>query len=305
MNRLNLVTALLAIATPVQLAAAPSAAIQTQSAAEVRLPHISVVRTGTGPGLVFIPGLGSPRASWDKVVVGLAARHTVYLVQVNGFGGDAPGANLKPGILNGIVGDLSKYLKREKAGPVKLIGHSMGGLAGMMFVAAHPDQVEKLMIVDALPYFPVLLARGGPEPTPAQVEPIARMMRDTVAARFGKPVDPAAVKRDVDGLAVKPESRVQMAVWAAAADPRVTAELLYEDMSTDLRPKLAAMKLPITVVAPWSATGFTKERTMAFYGRQYAAAPNVTYVDIADAGHFVMLDQPIAFRAALDAFVGR
>jgi pimeloyl-ACP methyl ester carboxylesterase len=76
-------------------------------------------------------------------------------------------------------------------------------------------------------------------------------------------------------------------------------------MSTDLRPKLAGMKLPITVIAPWSASGYTKEQTMAFYGRQYAGVPNITYVDIADAGHFVMLDQPIAFRAALDAFVKR
>jgi pimeloyl-ACP methyl ester carboxylesterase len=274
-----------------------------QAAAETRMDHISVAKFGSGPGIVFIPGLGSPRQSWDSVTTGLAAHHTVYLVQVNGFGGVPPGANLKPGILKGIVADLSLYLEREKAGPVSLVGHSMGGLAGMMLAAAHPGQVHRLMIVDALPYFPVLMARGGVDPTPAQVEPIAATMRDTVAARFGKPIDPATIKRDVDGLAVKPESRVQMAKWAAAADPRVTAQLLYEDMSTDLRPALAAMKLPITVVTPWSAAGFSKEQTGAFYRRQFSAAPEVTYVDIGDAGHFVMLDQPTAFRAALDAFL--
>lgn len=305
MTKLFLAAALAAIVPPVPAAAAPAAAPHAQHPSEIRLDHISVVKSGSGPGVVFIPGLGSPRASWDGVIAGLDARHTVYLVQVNGFGGDAPGANLKPGILDGIVADLSAYLASQKAGPARLVGHSMGGLAGMMFAQRHPAQVEKLMIVDALPYFPVLLARGGAEPTPAQVEPIAKMMRDTVAERFGKLIDPIAVKADVDALAVKPASRVQMAIWAAAADPRVTGQLLYEDMSTDLRPALSGFTMPITVVAPWDVSGFGKDRTLAFYRRQYAGAPAIAFVDIPEAGHFVMLDQPTRFRTALEAFLAR
>lgn len=304
MTRYLIAAAIAAIASPLPAATVEPAPIATVSG-EIRLPHISVVKKGRGPALVLIPGLGSPRASWDPVIAGLDQHHTLYLVQVNGFGGDAPGANLKPGILAGIVADLSAYLKAERAGPVRLAGHSMGGLAAMMFARAHPQQVERLMIVDALPWFPVLLARGGPDPTQAQVEPIAKMMRDTVAARHGKPVDPAAVSADVAGLAVKPESKAQMAKWAAAADPRVTAQLLYEDMATDVRPALATLTMPITVVVPWDVSGFGKERTMAFYQRQYAAALQATLVDIAESGHFVMLDQPAAFRATLDAFLKR
>lgn len=304
MTKLLLAAAFAAIATPLP-AIARQAPATAHALADVRMDHISIVKRGSGSPVVFIPGLGSPRASWDGIIAGLERSHTLYLVQVNGFGGDAPGANLKPGILDGIVDDLGNYLATEKAGPVRLVGHSMGGLASMMFARAHPAKVERLMIVDALPYFPVLLARGGAEPTPAQVESIAAMMRDTVIARFGKPVDPAAIKADVDGLAVKPASRLQMAKWAAAADPRVTGQLLYEDMSTDLRPALAAMKLPITVIMPWSASGFSKERTEAFYRRQYAGAPSIVFVDIPNAGHFVMLDQPLRFRAELVAFLKR
>ena len=295
-------TALLAIAAPMPAAAAAPAPATAQASAEVRLDHISIVKRGRGSPVVLIPGLASPRESWEQVTGALVAKHSVYLVQVNGFGGDAPGANLRPGVLDGIVADLSAYLAKEKIGPVKLAGHSMGGLAALMFARAHPAQVDGLMIVDALPYFPVLLARGGPEPTPAQVEPIAKMMRDTVIARFGKPIDPASIKNDVDAMALKPASRVRMAQFAARADPRVTGQLLYEDMSTDLRPALKDLALPITVVVPWSDSGFGKERTLAFYRRQFAAAPNINFVDIADSGHFVMLDQPKAFADALDAF---
>ncbi|MES2136528.1 MAG: alpha/beta hydrolase [Pseudomonadota bacterium] len=283
-----------------------SPAVSAASATtEQRLDHISVVKIGHGSPVVLIPGLGSPRAAWDGVAPMLAKSHTVYLVQVNGFGGDDPGANLKPGVLDGIVADLDFYLRREKAGKVRIVGHSMGGLAALMFARAHPERTERVMLVDALPYFPVLLAQGGPMPSADQIKAVAEIMRDRVAARYGKPMDGASIKSDVDGLAVKPESRVLMEKWAAAADPRVEGELLYEDMSTDMRPALASLAVPVTVVIPWTDTPFGRERTLSFYARQYAGAPKLELVDIAQAGHFVMLDQPELFADALRHFVAQ
>jgi pimeloyl-ACP methyl ester carboxylesterase len=94
-----------------------------------------------------------------------------------------------------------------------------------------------------------------------------------------------------------------MKAWAAAADPRATAQALYEDLTTDIRPELGGIATPVTLIVPWSDTGFGEERTLAFYKRQYAALPKVTVVGIGGAGHFVMLDQPAAFDAAVEAFV--
>ena len=133
-------SALLSIAAPVPTAAAMAAPVIQAASTEVRLGHISIVKHGRGSPVVLIPGLGSPRESWDGVTDGLLAKHSVYLVQVNGFGGDAPGANLRPGILDGIIADLSAFLAKEKVGPVRLAGHSMGGLAALMFARAHPAQ---------------------------------------------------------------------------------------------------------------------------------------------------------------------
>ena len=278
-------------------AAAPAA---TSAESEVRLPHISIVKRGHGPAIVLLPGLASPRAVWDEIAPALARDHTVYLVQVNGFAGDNPGANVGPGILEGIVADLHAYLAKETSGPTAFVGHSMGGLAALLFAKAHPDQVDRLMIVDALPFFPVLM---DPNTTVEQARPIAAMMRDKVAASFGKPADPALVEANVKGLALKPESLARMRLWAVAADPRVTAGALYDDMTTDARPMLPAIKAPITIVVPWSDSAFDKERTLAFYRRQYSGAANVRFADIGDAGHFVMLDQPARFAEELKRFV--
>ncbi len=155
--------ALLLPATPTQ--AAPTGA-QVATTAELRLPHISIVTMGKGSPVILIPGLASPRAVWDDVAPELAKTHRVILVQVNGFGGDDPGANLQPGVLDGIVADLDGYITREKLHGTLVIGHSMGGLVGLMLAKAHPADLARLMIVDSLPYFAVLMAPPGIDPTP-------------------------------------------------------------------------------------------------------------------------------------------
>jgi len=298
--RILLLAAAAALAAPLPAAAAAPAA--QAPVAETRLPHISIVAEGEGSPVVLIPGLSSPRATWDQAVAHLRGTHRLILVQVNGFAGDDPGANLQPGILKGISDDLSAFLMKAKIGPARLVGHSMGGLTALLFAHDHPAQVESLMIVDALPFFPVLM---DPNATVEQAKPIAAMMRDKVAATYGKPVDEAAAEANVRSLSLKPASLALTKQWTAKADPRVTAGALYEDMITDARPLLPAIQAPITVVVPWSDTAFGKERTLAFYAKQYAGAAKVEFADIGDAGHFVMLDQPQAFNAALGAFAGK
>lgn len=287
--------------------AAPQKAVMPVSSLatpEIRMDHISIVTMGKGSPVILIPGLACPRAVYDDFTAELAKTHQVILVQVNGFGGDDAGANLKPGLLNGIVADIDAYIAKNKLKNVAVVGHSMGGLVGPMLAKAHPNDVAKLMIVDALPFFAVLFTPPGIDPTPAMVAPQAAKMRDGVAANYGKPLSPEAAEAQTRGLALKPASIVRMKLWAAGADARVTGQAMYEDLTTDLQPDLASIQTPITLVYPWNANGPAKEMADPFYRKQYAAAPHISYVDIGDAGHMVMLDQPEAFAKALRGFLG-
>lgn len=269
------------------------------SSAPVQMQHISITATGKGSPVILIPGLSSPRAVYDGVAPELARTNRVYLVQVNGFAGEDPRANLQPGILDGVVAELSGFIAANKLGRPAIVGHSMGGLIGLMFAKAHPDQIGKLMVVDSLPYIGDIFVPGA---TVAQIEPQAKMMRDQIAAGYGKPADPAAGQRTAAGMALKPDSQAKVAAWVGVADPRITAEAMYEDMTTDLRGDVAAIQTPITLVYPSNAQ-LTKERADAFYHAEYAKAPRVTFVNIDDSAHFIMLDQPAEFQAALDAFL--
>jgi pimeloyl-ACP methyl ester carboxylesterase len=276
------------------------AAVAAPAARTIQMAHISVEVTGQGAPVILIPGLASPRAVWEAFAPELAKTHRVYLVQVNGFAGEDPRDNLKPGILDGIVADLHVLVAQEKLGAVPVVGHSMGGLAGLLWARAHPDDLARLMVGDALPFIGDIFVPGA---TVAQVEPQGAAMRDRMIASYGKP-DRAGAEATAAILALKPESRARVVAWSMAADSRVSGQAMYEDLTTDLRPEMASIQTPITLVYPWSAQ-LPKERADAFYRAEYAKAPHVAFVDIGDAAHFVMLDQPEAFRAALTAFLAK
>ena len=293
---------LLALNVATARAAPPARTASVETAPIIQMDHISVEVVGSGPAVILIPGLASPRAVWDGVTPMVARTHTVYRVQVNGFGGSAPGANLAPGVIAGVVADLHTLIARRRLTGVPVIGHSMGGLAAMMLARDHPADVGRLMIVDALPWFAVLMAPPGVELTQAMVEPRARTMRDSVAAGYGKPLSDAAAQAQTRGLALRPTSIASMTAWAKTADARVTAQAMYEDMTTDLRTDLPRIAAPITLIYPWNAQA-PREMVEPFYRRQFAHAPHVTFVPIGDSAHFVMLDQPAAFAAAVTDFL--
>ncbi|MFM5886345.1 MAG: alpha/beta fold hydrolase [Novosphingobium sp.] len=284
--------------------AAPAQARTVAAKAEQRLDHISVVRLGRkGSAVILIPGLATPRAVWDGVAGDLAKTHRVYLVQVNGFGGDAPGRNLDAPVLSGVVSDLHRLIEADKLQGAAVVGHSLGGLTALLLGRDHPADAGRLMIVDALPFFGVLAVPPGSEANVAAVEPMARAMRDGVAATYGKPADPAVTERQTAGMTRTPAAAALVRAWAPKADARVTARAMYEDMTTDLRADLPKIGAPITLVYPWAEGRFSAEQTAAFYAAQYKGTATFKAVQVPGAAHFVMLDQPTAFAAALTDFL--
>lgn len=269
--------------------------------AERRMAHISIVARGSGDPVILIPGLSSPRSVWDDIASEIAHNHRIILVQVNGFGGDDPGANARAGALDGAIADLSAYIAKNRLGAPDIIGHSMGGFLSLMMAKAHPDQVGRVMLVDSLPYLGTLFVPGG---TVETVRPLAEDLRNRMLAATST-TPTVADERDPGGImSITPEGRKQVARWSSAADRGAAAEIMYEVMTTDLRPDLAGIKTPITLLYPTSpAVPYAVAK--AIYGGAYAAAPNAKLVEVADSYHFIMLDQPGRFASEVKAFLGK
>jgi pimeloyl-ACP methyl ester carboxylesterase len=294
--------ALLATASIPMILHAPAvhAATAPAPADLIQMDHISVQVIGKGSPVILIPGLSSPRAVWDGVAPELARTHTVYLVQVNGFGGDAPGANLGAGLLPGMVADLHKLVTDRKIAGAAVVGHSMGGLLTLMLAQAHPGDVGKALIVDALPFVGSAFFPGS---TVESVQPQAAAMRAQMAGLYGQPLPEAVGQAIARQNALKPASQATVAAWMAKADMRVSGQAMYEDLQTDLRPQMKGVATPITVLVPWTAVRGGEAPVVDLYKREYAGAPHVTVKGVGDSGHFIMLDQPEAFRDALTAFL--
>lgn len=287
---------LLAPATPA--AAAPAATRAT--AAAFAPTRFSVVVEGTGPDVILIPGLASPRDVWNGARAALGGKYRLHLVQLAGFGGTPAGANATGAILAPTVEELNRYIAANRLKAPAVVGHSMGGLMGLMLARAHPQSVGRLMIVDSLPFIGTLF---DPNATVAAITSQATMMRDAMIAAGeagrGKPRKAAPIPF----MSITPEGARQVALWSSQADPSVSARAMYEDMTTDLRPALPAIRTPITMLYPYSSKSFGADHAKAIYATAYQGAPNARLVAVPESFHFIMLDQPALFATALRQFL--
>lgn len=271
-------------------------------AAEQRMQHISIIALGEArPGrepLYLIPGLSSPRQVWDGIAPDLARDRQVLLVQVNGFGGDDLGANGKPGMTDGIIADLLADATKRGAKRPAVIGHSYGGLIGMMLAARHPDRVGRLLVVDTLPFFGRLF---DPAATPASITPRAEQLRAMTVAGADRMKAIPTVTSDPGGIwSNTPEGRIKVANWGLKADQRAVAQALYEDIVTDIGPELGKVTAkPFTILY---AAGIGEAQAKAVWEPAYAGTP-AKLVAVPDSYHFIMLDQPQRFAAEVKAFL--
>jgi pimeloyl-ACP methyl ester carboxylesterase len=298
---------LLALAAAQLSAPLPEPAPVTMAARAVvparlaQMEHVSIQSVGAGPPVVLIPGLASPREVYAGIAAQLARGRRVLLVQLNGFAGDPARGNAKGPILDGVVADIAAYLRRERLRPAAVIGHSMGGLIGMRLARDHASLVDRLMIVDALPFIGTMLAPGA---TVETIRPAAERMRQAYVAAAARPREPSADDPMLATMSITPQGRRQVSAWGIAADPQVAASALYEVMQEDLRPDLAGIaRVPTTLL--YAIPPQIAQRAREMWTSAYAAAPSVRLVGVEDSHHFIMLDQPERFAREVAAFLAR
>jgi pimeloyl-ACP methyl ester carboxylesterase len=312
-RRAALVAALLAMATgPVAVSRAAEPAPADANAATNRLftdstlldrGRISVEVTGSGPDLIFVPGLASSRETWRREALRLRSRYRLHLVQVAGFAGAPAGANGAGPVLEPTAEAIDAYITSAGLAPATYIGHSLGGTMGLYIAEHHPGDLKKVLMVDSLPFYGVLM--GGPTATSESLKPATEGIR--AAMLKATPEQSAANSgRMAAGMVKDPEGQKEVAAWSARSARPVLVTAMIEDMLLDLRPGLPAVKTPMTLVFPFDAAmGMPSEQWNALYNGQYAALPGLTMVRIDDSRHFVMFDQPTRFETALDAFLAK
>ena len=290
--------AVLGMSSPMQGQA--SAAHQDSNASARFSVVVEGPAAGKAPDVILIPGLGSSRAVYAAEAKLLSTDFRLHLVQIAGFAGEPAGPNAEGPILAPVVEQLHQYIADNHLEHPAVIGHSLGGLLALMLADAHPGDAGKVLVVDALPFYGLIFS---PNATVEMLKPQAQAMHDSLLAQ---PPDQFAASQPLFAarLAANPEGQKAVAAGSIASDRRVFAEAMLEDLSTDLRPRLASIKTPVTVLYPYQAGEGTKSEVEELYKGAYAGMPQVRFQCIDDSLHFIMFDQPRAFHLAVVNFLG-
>jgi pimeloyl-ACP methyl ester carboxylesterase len=261
--------------------------------------RITVVTRGNGPDLILIPGLTSDRAVWDSVVGQLESRYRLHLIQVNGFAGLPPKANADGPVSAPVAEEIARYIGALDLRKPAVVGHSMGGTIAMMLAARHPDQVGKLMVLDMPPFPGELFA--GPGITVDRMRPIADSMRKGMLAE-SKDSFLTQMGGMISGMTNKDALRPVLLGMVKASDQKVVANAFYELLITDLRPELANITMPFTVlyVIPPNTPPAQYEAALQ---QSFANAKQVRLVKVENSFHFIQLDQPGMLVAELDTLM--
>ncbi len=271
--------ALLAIASPAVAADAPAAcpAFETE---------------GTGPDVLLVPGLASSPATYDGLVEALKGTYRFHRVAIAGFAGRAP----VPGDpVAAVEAEIVHYIDGAQLDRPALIGHSLGGLVGQEIARDHPGVLSKLIIVDALPFYPLIF---DPNATAESVTPQADAMAATIRA-MDDATFAAGQARTATMLSASSEGQKKIVAWSLASDRGAMADAVQTLMTTDLRADLPKITLPVTVL--YAANEFVPpERAKALFEGAYAGLPDARFVPVAGSRHFIMFDQPERFAEAVD-----
>lgn len=282
------------------LALSACATAQSETPPAFSSDRISVVTRGSGPDAIFIPGLSSHRDVWAETADALDDRYTVHLVQLNGFGGFPAAGNADGPVAAPVAEEIARYIAEQGLERPAVIGHSMGGTMGMMLAARHPDSVGKLMVVDMIPWMGAMF--GPPGSTAESVRPVADQVR---AGMMAAPADQTSVAEATIATMIRTESaRAQHVEYSRLSNRATSANAFHELIFTDLRPELANITAPTTVlfVIPPNAP-ITPEQYEGYVRISYANLPNARIVKVDDAWHFIMIDQRERFIRDVEAFL--
>lgn len=244
--------------------------------------------------LLLLHGYTSHARSWDTTARAMRRHFHVLALDQRGHGETAWADDYLP---ERMVEDVDAFVRELGLRRFALLGLSMGGRNAYAYAALHPEEVERLVIVDI-----------GPEIVPAGSDRIRQgvLAPDVFetpdeaffAARAANPRPPDAELRHriESNLMRRDDGR-----WTWRYDPKLRAPdrpLPRPDPAAAwaMLPRIACP----TLLVRGEESDILSEATAQ---RMLREIPDCTLVEVPHAGHSVPLDQPEGFIGAIEEFL--
>jgi len=105
------------------------------------------------PPLLLVHGGRDHCRSWDVLARALQPHFRVLAPDLRGHG-DSDWTRGGSYALTEYVYDLSRLVRHIAARQIAIIGHSMGGMVGLIYASTFPDQVSSLVVLDGVTVLP-------------------------------------------------------------------------------------------------------------------------------------------------------
>ena len=251
---------------------------------------------GNAREILLVHGIGQEAArDFREHIAWLKKSFHVVALDLPGFGqSDKANVLYSPGNYARV---LKQVAGRFMHGPFVLVGHSMGAVVSLRYAAAYPDDVLRLVVIDAPGVLHSSSTTGqylaylGMEFIPPAADPrdwLTNLARKLLAPLERLHLDPQIIL-----------ASAQLRQTLLGADPAKIAGLAV--VSENLQQELPKIRAETLIV--WGAQDtLAPVRT----GKVLALKlPRARLTVIERAGHELMLEAPERFRAALEPFLER
>jgi pimeloyl-ACP methyl ester carboxylesterase len=221
---------------------------------------------GSGEPVVLIHGLSASSRWWHRNIDALAEHFTLYIIDLIGFGRSRGRQRF---VLSEAAALLSRWMETIGLERAHIVGHSMGGFIAAQLAADNPEQVDRLVLVDA----------AVPLPRKSRMQHLLHLGREM---RY-----------------TPPQFLHLLATDAVLAGPRTVVSAANQLLVADLEPKLGQIEAPVLLI--WGDSDPLVPPAIA--DRLEELIPNVRRCVIPNCGHKPMLERPELFNEAVITFL--
>ncbi|MDX3727080.1 alpha/beta fold hydrolase [Streptomyces caniscabiei] len=237
-------------------------------------------REGDGVPLVFVHGWTANRHRWDHQVAHFAEKRRVIRLDLRGHG-ESGGAGVRT--IEALAADVLALLDHLEIERFVLVGHSMGGMISQTITLAHPERVERLVLVNSIGRMTYSRGRGLLMAVSTRVP-----FKLFVAANIQRAFAPGY-----------PREEIRSYIRASTATPREVVRTLYGAMRAfDVLDRLGEVSTPTLLVH-----GYHDIQLPVAQMLRMAKAYQDAEVRILDAGHELPVEKPAELTATLDRFL--
>jgi pimeloyl-ACP methyl ester carboxylesterase len=256
--------------------------------------EVAWVRHGHGPAVVFCHGTPWSSRLWSPYADALAYDHTVYLWDMPGYGRSSmrAGDAVDLGVQGELLADLLLHWGLERP---HLVTHDIGGAVALRALLLHAAAYASLVLVDV-----VALGPWG--------SPYFKLVADNadVFAAQPPPVHRGALEAYIRGAAHAELTASELAMltgpWLTeAGQPAFYRQIAEADeaYTDEIEPRYAEVDIPTLVVWGREDRWIPPDRAE----RLAAMIPGARLALVADAGHLVQLDKPVALATLLTGWL--